>query len=82
MPLKLIFHPEAEDEYSEAYQWYEHKQKGLGERFEKYVEQKIKEILLHPENYGISKSGYREMRVNVFPYIIVYRIFNIKKIVL
>ena len=60
MLFQLIFHPEAEDEYLRAYQWYEQEQKGLAERFEKQVEQKIKQIILHPENYSISRSGYRE----------------------
>jgi len=60
MAFQLIFHPEAEDRYLKTYKWYEQEQKGLGEGFEQQLEQKIKQILLHPENYGISKSGYRE----------------------
>ncbi len=60
MSYQLIFHPEAEKEYLEAYQWYEQEKKGLGERFEKMVEQRLQQILLNPENYGISKTYYRE----------------------
>lgn len=81
MAFQLIFHPEAEDEYLKTYKWYEQEQKGLGERFEQQVEQKIKQILLHPENYGISKSGYRETMVEIFPYTIVYKFLKRKKII-
>ncbi len=58
--FSLFRYPEAEDEYLRAYQWYKQEQKDLNERFEKQVEQKIKQIILHPENYSISRSGYRE----------------------
>ncbi len=44
MSFQLVFHPEADNEYLEAYQWYEQKQKGLGERFEKMVEQRLRQI--------------------------------------
>ena len=29
MSYQLVFHPEADREYMEAYQWYEKEQKGL-----------------------------------------------------
>lgn len=81
MSYQLIFHPEAEKEYLEAYQWYEQEKKGLGERFEKMVEQRLQQILLNPENYGISKTYYRETSTNIFPYTIVYKPNKKKKLI-
>lgn len=56
MNYRLIFHPQANNEYVEAYQWYEQEQMGLGERFEKMVEQRLQQITQHPENYSLIKS--------------------------
>jgi len=40
MNYTIKFHPEAEKEYLEGYQWYEQHQSGLGKRFELAVENK------------------------------------------
>jgi plasmid stabilization system protein ParE len=73
-------HPLTKQDYDEAYEWYEKKQKGLGERFLKAVRKKIEEIVLQPEVYS-SKSNkkFREARVDVFPYLVVYKINKRKK---
>lgn len=81
MSFQLLFHPKAEEEYIEAYRWYEDEQKGIGERFEKFVEQKIRDIISFPERYGFSKAGYREASVDVFPYTIVYKVLKKKKLI-
>jgi len=81
MNYQLIFHPQATAEYAEAYQWYEREQKGLGDRFEGKVEEGLFQLQSHPENYGIIKSPYREVSLDVFPYVIVYRINKRKRII-
>ena len=48
MSYQLIFHPHATAEYTEAYQWYEQEQKGLGNRFEKKVEACLQQIKEYP----------------------------------
>jgi plasmid stabilization system protein ParE len=69
------FHPLTQQDYDEAYAWYEDKQEGLGERFVKAVRQKIEEITLYPEVYGSrSSKKFREAQVEFFPYLIVYKI--------
>jgi hypothetical protein len=50
MTYPLIFHPEAEEEYRKAYQWYEQAQQGLGTRFEVLVEQRLEQIARNPEH--------------------------------
>ena len=73
-------HPLTKQDYDEAYEWYEDKQKGLGERFLRAVRKKIEEIALHHEAYG-SKGNikFREAEVDIFPYLIVYKLNKRKK---
>lgn len=59
MSYQLVFHPEADREYVEAYQWYEKEQKGLGARFEKMVGLYIQKIIDAPENNHYGKPPYR-----------------------
>ena len=56
MSYTYRLHPLTKQDYDEAYEWYEDKQKGLGERFLKAVRKKIEEIVLQPEVYS-SKSN-------------------------
>jgi hypothetical protein len=72
-----MLHPLAVEDYKEAYAWYEDRQAGLGERFMKAVRFKIDEIAQHPESYGSrGRKVFREVRVDFFPYLIVYKILN------
>lgn len=79
MSCQIIFHPEAEKEYIEAYHWYENERKGLGGYFEKMVDLKLNQILQIPEHYKIVKSNFREALVDIFPCRIVYKINKRKK---
>jgi len=68
-------HPLIQQDFEEAYAWYEDKQKGLGERFLKTVRQKIEIIALQPEAHGSrGNTKFKEVKVEFFPYLIVYRI--------
>ena len=80
MSYSYKFHPLTKKDYNEAYEWYEDKQKGLGERFLKAVRKRLEDIALHPEVYG-SKSNrkFREATLDVFPYTVVYKINKLKK---
>ncbi len=72
MLYRSILHEEAYKDYTEAYEWYELKQKGLGNRFMEYVEKKINQISQHPEYFGKRQYNFREAKVENFPYMIVY----------
>src|SRR5689334_17026680 len=73
-------HPLVEQDFYEGYEWYEDKQKGLGERFIPTVFKKINEILVNPEVYGRrSNKSHREAEVDTFPYLVVYRISKRRK---
>jgi hypothetical protein len=45
MSYLLQLHPLVQQDYNEAYKWYEDQQKGLGERFLKAVRGKIEQII-------------------------------------
>lgn len=77
MVYTVDFHSEIEGDYNEAYEWYESQKKGLGERFLAFVRQKIEQIAEHPEHYGVRiRKNYREVQMDVFPYLIVYKIYK------
>lgn len=82
MNYKLDFHVDVESDYFEAYKWYEDAKEGLGERFLKMVRSKLEQIGKNPETFSQkTKSGYRETAVEIFPYIIVYKLYKKKKVV-
>ncbi len=55
-------------------EWYEDKQPNLGDRFKKEVYNRIYQIEQFPERYPERKKNYREARIEIFPYLIIYRL--------
>ncbi|MHA4809555.1 type II toxin-antitoxin system RelE/ParE family toxin [Flavitalea flava] len=83
MTYKCEFHSEVEGDYNEAYAWYEDQKKGLGERFLLFVRNKVDQIAENPEHNGERTGrGYREVKVDIFPYLIIYRIYKQSKKIL
>ena len=73
----VTFHEDVAIDYEEAYYWYEEQLQGLGNKFLKEVREKINQIQINPEAYGVkSRPGYHETTLNGFPYSIVYRIYK------
>jgi plasmid stabilization system protein ParE len=68
-------------ELLEAWEWYEDKQIGLGDRFKEQVYRCIRLIEKYPERYPERKKNYMEASVKIFPYLIIYRIHKRKKII-
>jgi plasmid stabilization system protein ParE len=60
-------------ELFEAWAWYEEKQAGLGNQFEKGIFYKIDQIQIDPLHYPL-KGRYYQAVVDVFPFVIVYKI--------
>lgn len=82
MPFLYKLNEQAHKEYIEAYEWYEEKQPGLGNRFMDSVERRLQQISEHPEYFGHRKSSrFREVKVEYFPYIIVYEVSKQKRII-
>ena len=68
-------------ELAEAWEWYEDRQPGLGDRFKQHVFNCIQIIEQHPEQYPERRKNYREAIVKIFPYLVIYRIHKRKKVV-
>ncbi len=82
MNYQADYHELVSIDYDEAYIHYELIEKDLGERFAKCVREKMNKVLANPEHYGEKTfKGYRESKVEGFPYVIVYRVYKRKKIV-
>ena len=82
MSWQVRHHPLVELDILEAYTWYEYQKKDLGERFAKAVQKKLASIQLIPESFGSrSNKTHREVMVDDFPYLIIYRLNKKKKII-
>lgn len=81
MIYKVELLPRARKELIDAWDWYDDKWTGLGDRFMREVEKKLAQIEKTPERYPERRKGFRETKVRVFPYLIIYRIQKRKKII-
>jgi plasmid stabilization system protein ParE len=70
----------ARQEIFESWVWYEEQQTGLGERFEADVFRKIHLIAKNPLHYP-QKGKYHECNADVFPYLIVFRLNQRKRLI-
>jgi plasmid stabilization system protein ParE len=68
-------------ELLQAWNWYEDRQPGLGSRFKDAVYEGLYSISLNPEQYPEKIKHYRETVIDVFPYVIIYRVHKRKQIV-
>ena len=76
-----ILSSRAQREITEAWNWYEDRQPGLGDRFLKEVRARIEKIEQTPERYPTRFRSYKETPVPVFPFLIIYRINKRKKLI-
>jgi plasmid stabilization system protein ParE len=76
MAAKLILAPEAEQDLSQAYSWYESQRIGLGEEFLTSVDACIQSICRTPEMHQTVHENYRRGLVRRFPYAVFYEYEN------
>ena len=77
----LIFSSRAQKEVTESWNWYEDRQQGLGDRFLKELTECIHIIEQTPTRYPTRFKSYKETPVPVFPFLIIYRIQERKKLI-
>jgi plasmid stabilization system protein ParE len=70
----------AQIEILEAWEWYEDQQPGLGDRFKQEVAKKINAIVENPFHFP-AKGKYREAHTDVFPYLIIFKFDQNKKMI-
>ena len=80
MNFIVEFDIRAETEYSDAIEWYEDQESGLGSRFEESVQKLLKHIEKNPLIFPNKRYNTREGKVEDFPYLIVYKVFPAKNI--
>ncbi|MDT0675294.1 type II toxin-antitoxin system RelE/ParE family toxin [Autumnicola musiva] len=72
MAFEILVTTEAKADIVEGVEWYEAKSDGLGEKFLNEIELKLKYISRFPEYFQVRSTGFREVQLNKFPYVIVY----------
>lgn len=78
---QLIFHPEADDEFLESFNWYEEQKEGLGIQFMREIERAIKKIEANPLHYKFIRHDFHEILVDIFPFLIIYKVDQKEKVV-
>lgn len=80
MPFTVIIKEEAHQDTLDAYHYYEGKQKGLGERFLEALLQRYQDLAKHPGYYSYMEDDplkiLRDVRLEKFPYVVVFEILN------
>ncbi|MCX6256274.1 MAG: type II toxin-antitoxin system RelE/ParE family toxin [Bacteroidia bacterium] len=82
MGYEIIVRPEAEQDLSEAFLWYEDKRQGLGYDFLLQVDAGLRFISRNPLVFMVLYKGTRMCYIKRFPFKIIYLIENGKIIIL
>ena len=72
MIRRIIFKPEAQLDATEAYEWYEERDPGLGAEFMRAVDLAVHQIKRYPEMYPLVHKNVRQGLTRRFPYSIFY----------
>jgi plasmid stabilization system protein ParE len=76
-----IFSNRARREFIQSWNWYEDRQRGLGDRFLKEVADRVEMIERAPGKFPTRFKSYKETPVPVFPFLIIYRINEKKRLI-
>ncbi len=81
MAYTLQFHEAASKEFVDAVAWYEKQQKGLGKKFIKDFESVLEKLLDNPVYYSKITKHFRQIKVENFPFTIVYEVYPRKSLI-
>ena len=74
--MNIIFYPVAQEELSQAIEFYEQQLSGLGVLFSKEISEAIRLISLYPEGYQFITKHTRKCPLRKFPYMILYGVID------
>jgi plasmid stabilization system protein ParE len=74
MGSPLRFHPLVAEDIRLASEWYDEISLDLGNRFRRAVDGRFDAVELRPELFGRVAEELRAVRLEGFPYLIIYRI--------
>jgi hypothetical protein len=63
----------ARQEFDEAFEYYESRQRGLGEDLRKAVREQVQKIASHPDAWILIRPGIRKCLGSRFPYDVIYQ---------
>lgn len=78
--LLLVSH-EALIDIEETIEWYENKQERLGKEFSATVLNYFEYLSHNAHSHPKARGEYRELVMKRFPYVIVYRIYKEKEVI-
>ena len=79
--FKLEIEEQAKEDLSAAMFWYETQQQNLGVQLLHEVRKIIQLIVENPKHYRCVAKEYRQTKVNIFPYVIIYELINNKIVI-
>jgi toxin ParE1/3/4 len=71
--VRVGFHAEADDEFLAQVEFYERRERGLGERFYRHVMDCLEWIQQNP-SLPRDRNGVRRVNLTAFPFYIAYRV--------
>ena len=74
MSFSLKIQSEAIIDIQEAFEWYEKQKDGLGFLLIEEIESCYTKLTEHPANYTFINPRFRRIKVNRFPYFLIYEI--------
>jgi plasmid stabilization system protein ParE len=72
--LRVVSHPEADEELEAAARWYETRQPKLGDDFLDDFELALRRAIQNPQRPRFIQGENRKLNFNRFPYAIVYEL--------
>jgi len=70
--MRIVLHPEADREFTEAALYYEHQRPGLGADFIAAVDEAVAEIQRFPQRWRLIEDDVRRGLLRRFPYAFHY----------
>lgn len=74
--MSVILHPAAENEFLEAFKWYEKQLTGLGEEFTGAIDEAIKRIQAAPLSFPLCYKTVRMAVIKNFPYKVLFTVLG------
>ncbi|MCE7043580.1 hypothetical protein [Dyadobacter sp. CY312] len=71
---RAVILPDAKKDIQEAALWYNEQQRGLGNRFIRFVRIKVSKVLLNPQLYIVRYSDVHTALLDVFPFMIHFTV--------
>jgi len=78
MRRSVHFHSQIEEQLSEIMFWYDDHRPGLGDFFIEKFDDSIKYIADFPEAVEIKRKKYRIVKIDNFPYVIVFELRRLR----